>query len=89
MGPPQAVLAKPLTLAGSAISLGRAGPIPAGFGPGEPQRAVKRTPPRPAEGRGGGGLRLEQSGFARGQQARFTHERLDDRAATGRDLSGP
>lgn len=89
MGPLQAVLAKPLTLGAAAASYRAGWSDPLWEGPGEPPRAVKRTPPHAAEGRGGGGLRLEQSGFARGQQARFTHERLDDRAATGRDLSGP
>lgn len=54
MGPLQAVLAKPLTLCAAATSFWAGWSDPLREGPGEPRRAVERTPPLVAEGRGGG-----------------------------------
>lgn len=63
MGPPPAVLAKPLTMADSEIRFGAGwADHPSGFGPGEPRRAVERSPPRLAEGQGGGELAFSTHG---------------------------
>lgn len=64
MGPLQAVLAEPLTLCAAAASCRAGWSDLLWEGPGEPRRAVERTPPRLAEGRGGGRRSVATSGLA-------------------------